>query len=158
MVNSHFYSLNVLRFLASKISAIFRILIYNGSFPTCWRLVHVTPIPKTSFSSFISDYRPIYITPILSKLFERLLTKRLSHFVEFFKFLPAGKFEFRKRLGINHAHLFLISDIQSALDSGIESHVVSLDFSAASDRVNHAALTNKLCSAGVAGSFLNILT
>ena len=76
--------------LVPKISAIFRILIRNGSFPVCWRLANVTPIPKASSSSFISDYRPISVTPLLSMFLQRLLAKRLSHYIEYSKYVPPG--------------------------------------------------------------------
>ena len=80
-------------------------------------------------------------------LFERLLDERLSYLLESSKFLPAGQFGFRENLGTNHALLFLIHKIPSALDLSIESRVVSLDFSAAFDRVSHSALIYKLRSA-----------
>ena len=85
--------------LAPEISTIFRILIWNGSFSVYWHLANVTPIPRNSSSSFISDYIPISITPIQSKLFERLLAKRLCQFLELPNFLPASQFGFRMRLG-----------------------------------------------------------
>ena len=41
------------------------------SFPSCWRLASVTPIPKDTPSSSVANCRPISITPVLSKVFER---------------------------------------------------------------------------------------
>ena len=69
--------------LAPKIAVIFRKLIRAGRFSLCWRTANVTPTSKTVFaSSSPSDYRPISITPILSKVFERLLAKRLNEYAE----------------------------------------------------------------------------
>ena len=52
---------------------IFRGLIATGSFPALWRTTNITPIPKgTSPSQFPLDYRPISITPIISKVYEKL--------------------------------------------------------------------------------------
>ena len=42
--------------------------------------------------------RPISITPILSKIFERLLVKRLFSFVNRLNVLPPTQFGFRKAL------------------------------------------------------------
>ena len=56
------------------------------------------------------------------------------------------------------ALLYLTHDSQSALDSGHESRLVSLDFSSAFDRVNHKALLYKVRSLGIGGSLHNILS
>ena len=49
----------------------------------CWKVGNITPVPKPgSANSCPSDYRPITITPVLSKLFERSLAKRLNNFTE----------------------------------------------------------------------------
>ena len=65
--------------LAPRLSVVFRRLIRLGSFPACWRQANVTPIPKGPSSSSVANYRPIFITPVLSKLFERLVVVRLDH-------------------------------------------------------------------------------
>ena len=48
--------------------------------------------------------------------------------------------------------------MESALESGQEARIVQIDFGAAFDRVNHQGILNWLCSAGVGGSVLSILT
>ena len=143
--------------LAPKLAVIFRILVRRGSFSECWRSGNITPIPKGSSSSpSPNEYRPITITPILSKIFERLLAKRLSIYLK--PFLPETQFGFRKGLGANDALLLLVHEMQSALDKNCESRLISLDFSAAFDTVNHKGLIFKLKSAGIGGNVLNILT
>ena len=39
-------------------------------------------VPKGSSSSKVEDYRPISITPVLSKVFEKIVGEKLSHFLE----------------------------------------------------------------------------
>ena len=48
--------------------------------------------------------------------------------------------------------------LQSALESGHEARIVQIDFSAAFYRVNNLGILYKLCSVGIAGSVLSILT
>ena len=48
--------------------------------------------------------------------------------------------------------------LQSALESGQDSRIVQIDFSAAFDRVNNLGILCKLCSVGIGGSVLSILT
>ncbi len=56
--------------LAPKLAVIFRALLRRFFFPVCWHTANVTSIPKgSSASTHPSDYRPISITPVLSKIF-----------------------------------------------------------------------------------------
>ena len=56
------------------------------------------------------------------------------------------------------ALLCMSHTLQSALESGQEARMVQIDFSAAIDRVNHQGFLYKLCSVGIGGSVLSILT
>ena len=70
-----------------------------GSFPVCWRVANVTPIPKGPPSSSSYNYRPISVTPILSRVFERVVSVRLGLFLEWRGVLPTTQFAYRKGLG-----------------------------------------------------------
>ena len=60
---------------------------------------------------------------------------------------------------MSHDALLCVSHtLQSALESGQEARIVQIDFSAAFDRVNHLGILYKLCSVGIGGSILSILT
>ena len=72
--------------------------------------------------------------------------------------LPTTQFAYRKGLGTCDAFLCVSHTLQSALESGQEARIVQIDFSAAFDRVNHLGILNKLCSVGIGGSVLSILT
>ena len=60
--------------MAPRLSIVFRRPVRLGSFPACWRQANVTPILKGSPSSSVVNYRPISITSVLSKVFERLVS------------------------------------------------------------------------------------
>ena len=130
------------RVLAPKLSAVFRRLLRSGSFPVCWRVANITSIPKGSPSPNVSNYRPISITPILSKVFEHLISTRLSRFLERSCLLSSNQFAYRKNLGTTDVLLTISHKIQSA-------RIVQLDLSAAFDWVNHDGLLWKLRSVGV---------
>ena len=72
--------------------------------------------------------------------------------------LPTTQFAYRKGLGTGNALLCMSHTLQSALESGQEARIVQIDFSAAFDRVNHQVILYKLCSMGIGGSILSILT
>ena len=136
----------------------FRRLVRLGSFPACWRQANVTPIPKGPPSSSIANYRPISITSVLSKVFVHLVSVRLGHFMECSGVLPATQFAYWKGLGTCDALLCVSHTLQSALESVQEARIVQIDFSTAFDRVNHQGILYELCSVGIEGSVLSILT
>ena len=72
--------------------------------------------------------------------------------------LPKTQFAYRKGLGTCDARLCMSHTLQSALERGQEARIVQIDFSAAFDRVNHQRILYKLCSVGIGGSVLSILT
>ena len=74
--------------LAAHLAVVFHRLLRFGSFPVYWRVANVTPIPKDPPSSSASNYRSISLTPILSKVFERLVSVRLGRFMECRGVLP----------------------------------------------------------------------
>ena len=74
------------------------------------------------------------------------------------QFLPTTQFAYRKGLGTCDALLCVSHTLQSALENGLEAQIVQIDFSAAFDNVNHLGILYKLCSLGIGGSVLSILT
>ena len=77
-----FFYKQVAREMASKLAVIFRHLVKGGNFPTCWRLADVVQVQKGSASSDVGDYRPFSITPVLLKVFEKIVGKKLRQLLE----------------------------------------------------------------------------
>ena len=91
-------------------------------------------------------------------VFERLLHVRLIRFIECSGVLITTQFAYRNGLGTYDALLCVSHTLQSVLKSRQVAGIVHIDFSAAFDRVNHQSILYKLCSAGIGGSVLSILT
>ncbi len=90
---------------ALKLGEVFSRLILIGTSPMCWRNANITAIPKGSPSSDACNYRPISITPLLSKSFEHVISCRLSRYLEQYHLIPANQFAYRKSLGTTDALL-----------------------------------------------------
>ena len=154
VLHSHSQSLAVVDVHTTHYCKSFGIYFLNRF--QCTALATVSCLCSANSCPF--DYRPITITPVLSKVFECLLAKHLNNFAEKKNLFPNLQFGFRKSLGTCDALLTVTNFVQKALDCGSEVHMVGLDFSAAFDRVNHKALIFKLRQLGVGGPFLSILT
>ena len=83
---------------------------------------------------------------------------RLGRFMERSGVLPTTQFAYRKGLGTCDALQCVSHILQSALQNGHEAWIMQIDFSAAFDRANHLGILYKLCSVGIGGSVLSILT
>ena len=105
-------------------------MLCEGLFPSQWCCVDIVPIPKGAMSFLLSGFRPISITPVLSKVYERLVSSRLCAFMETEGVFPMHQYAYRKGLGTCDALLDIVCAGQAALDSGRELAVVQIDFSA----------------------------
>ena len=86
------------------------------------------------------------------------MSVRLGRFMKCRDVLPTTKFAYWKRLGTCDALLCVAHILQSAFEMVHEARIVQIDFSAAYDRVNHHGVLYNLCSVGVGGSVLSVLT
>ena len=86
------------------------------------------------------------------------MSVRLGRFMERSGVLPTTQFAYWKSLGTCDALQCVSHTLQSALESGQEAQIVQIDCSAAFDRVDHLGILYKLCSVGIGGSVLSILT
>lgn len=145
-------------FLAPRLSRIFRLMVKGGNFPMSWRHANVVPVPKGAASPLVANYRPISITAVLSKVFERLLSCRLCGYLVKRNLLPSRQYAYRRGLSTCDALLDISHALQCALDAGSEARLVQIDFSGAFDKVNHAGLLYKLAAAGIGGSALSLIS
>ena len=55
---------------------LFNLSLSNSVVPIQWKLAWIRPIPKVSAPALHSDYRPISITPVLSRMLEKIVVRR----------------------------------------------------------------------------------
>ena len=113
--------------------------------PLQWKVAEVIMIQKPNKPpNEVTSYRPISILPILSKLFEKLLLKRLKHLAEERHLIPAHQFGFReKHSTIEQVHR-VTNVIEEAFNNRQICSAVFLDVAQAFDRVWHQGLEYKL--------------
>lgn len=130
--------------LAPVISKLFRLSLSSGTFPSTWKSSHILPIPKFGSLSNPNNYRPISITPILSKVLETLLSKQLLCDLENNTLLSDHQYGFRRHRSTGDMLAYVSHVWASSMDKFGETELVSLDISKAFDRVWHADLLAKL--------------
>jgi hypothetical protein len=64
--------------------------------PDAWKMAEVIMITKQGkLPNEVTSYRPVSLLPIISKLFEKLLMKRLKPLIESKNLIPSHQFGFR---------------------------------------------------------------
>lgn len=111
--------------------------MHASCFPSQWHCANIVPIPKGPISSLLSGIRPISITPVLSKIFERMVSSSLDSYMEREGIYPGQQYAYR--VGLETCVDLL--DIACAIG---ELAMVQIDFSAAVDHFNHVRLLFKL--------------
>ena len=126
-----------------------------GIFPDPLKLARVTPIFKDGSPDDPSNYRPISIISVLSKLVEKLTYNRLYKFIESNSILCNNQFGFCSRHSTTHAITNIYERILENVDQDKHTATIYLDLSKAFDSVNHDILLNKLKYYGIRGVALD---
>ena len=111
------------------------------------------PILKEAMSFLLSGFRPISITPVTLKTYERLISSRLCVFMESEGDFPRHQYTFRKGLESCDAMLEIVCAGQETLELAL----VLFDFSAAFDPVSHSGILHKLRDVGVGGAVFDVI-
>ena len=69
-------------FLGSPLTDVINTCTKNLCFPSAWKLARICAIPKGNQIKSEKDLRPISILPVLSKVYERLIFRQLSDFID----------------------------------------------------------------------------
>ncbi|GAA6075769.1 piezo-type mechanosensitive ion channel component 1-like, partial [Tachysurus ichikawai] len=64
--------------LADVFTDIFNISLSSAVVPTCLKTTTIVPVPKKSTVSCLNDYRPVALTPIVMKCFEKLVMRHIK--------------------------------------------------------------------------------
>ena len=90
--------------MAPRLSAMFRGLV-RWQFPCLPETGQCHHNSERSPSSSVTNYRPISITSVLSKVFERQVSVRFGRLMERSGVLPTAQFAYRKGLGTSDSFL-----------------------------------------------------
>jgi len=129
--------------LAPVITHLFNLSLSQSSVPSTWKHSTVVPVPKISHPKKESDFRPISVTPLLSRVFEKLFVRDY-----FFPSLPneilANQFAFRPTGSTTVALISFTHNVAELLEESPYVRCVLVDFSRDFDIVRHLVLFQKL--------------
>ena len=128
-----------------------------GYFPDKLKIAIIVPLHKGGERSDVLNYRPISLLPILGKLFEKIIKKRFTKFLDKYSLINPHQFGFRKGYSTELA----VAEVQNLLLKNLDDRKIScavfLDLAKAFDTVDHQLLLGKLKRHGIRGCALSLI-
>ena len=140
----------------SAVTKLFSRCSEKGMIPDIWKTARVTALHKKGSKCEARNYRPISLTCILCKLFEKVVRSHLiEHLQDHFHDAQHGFLSGRSCL----SNLFYCFDkIDEILAGGEDVDILYLDFQKAFDQVPHKRLLHKLKMYGITGKTLEVIS
>ena len=136
------------RILVKPISELCNLSMALGRFPDACKTAKVKPLFKKGSKTDPSNYRPISLLPLLSKVFERVVLDQTEEFLSLNKILHDYQSGCRKNHSTDTCLSFLNDKILKGFDDGLVTGTILIDLQKAFDAINHDILLKKLSIIG----------
>lgn len=138
-----------LRYCANQLSEVFSTLfqmcVNHCQLPLIWKSSTIIPIPKTKNPEQLTEFRPVALTSLIMKNFEKILKDEIVSLV--YDKLDPLQFAYQPGKGVEDAKLLILDKIYKHLEKP-KSHVRLLfaDFSSAFNKMQPHILIQRLSS------------
>ena len=129
-----------------------------GIFPTRLKYSQIVRIFKKGNKQELTNYRPISLLTSFSKIFEKVIYRRLYDHVTHYKILANEQYGFKNNHSTDKAIYHLTNNILKVLDDNQLVGGIFCDLTKAFDCVNHDILLAKLDFYGITGRAHKLLT
>ena len=152
---------STLKHCADQLSPVFTD-IFNTSLetchvPACFKTSTIIPVPKKTRTTGLQDYRPVALTSVVMKSFERLVLAFLKSITD--PLLDPLQFAYRANRSVDDAVNMALHFILQHLDAaGTYARILFVDFSSAFNTVIPSLLQDKLSQLGVPDSTCRWIT
>lgn len=143
--------------IAPLISHIVNLCIEHGSFPDKLKIAVVKPLYKKDDKQNMSNYRPVALISVFSKVIEKVIYNSLYGFFERHDLLVKEQNGFRKNKSINKAIFDLMQVALTQMNKRVPVSALYMDMTKAFDFVDHNILLSKLYAYGVRGNAYNLI-
>ncbi|XP_073426005.1 uncharacterized protein [Dendrobates tinctorius] len=134
--------------LAPILTNIYNVSLKECVVPQCWKNSTIIPVPKKVGSSELNDYRPVALTSVAMKVFERIMMSHLIKFTQ--KLWDPLQFAYKENRSANDTVNLALKYI---LDHTDERHsyvrILFMDFSSAFNTIDPNLLHKKMVALGV---------
>ena len=128
----------------APLTYVFNLSLQHNIFPNIWKSARVSSLYKDGDNTKPSNYRPILVLPILSKVLEHLVHDQVYTYISEAEYLSPNQAGFRKRSSISTCLIEFLDKIYDSMDNGCLSGVLFLDLRKAFDTVDHQIAISRL--------------
>ena len=132
-------------------------MIDKGQIPASWKFANTTPFFKKGLASEVANYRPISLTSVFCKLFERVTHEQMLAYLLKNNLISRHQHGFLAKHSTCTQLLKTVNDWSVALRNRNFVDIVYFDIAKAFDTVNHAKLIHNLQACGMDGNLLSLL-
>uniref|UniRef100_A0A8C5QZE8 Reverse transcriptase domain-containing protein n=1 Tax=Leptobrachium leishanense TaxID=445787 RepID=A0A8C5QZE8_9ANUR len=140
--------------IAKPVATLINESLATGYIPKLWKTARVVPIHKSGDNTLVSNYRPISLLPVMSKILDKCVYTQLHDYYQYQNYLTPDQSGFRPNHSTTTALLKVCNDIQAGMEQGNLTGAIFLDFAKAFDTVDHGILLQKLKNSGIGDSTL----
>jgi len=141
--------------ITKPLSVLINKSLAEGVFPKELKIAKIIPIYKAKDRDSLNNYRPISLLPSISKIYEKVVFKRLYTFLDNNDLIYESQYGFRPKHSTIDAIIEFINKVCTAIEKSETSVGVFLDLSKAFDTIDHNILLNKLNFYGIRGKALD---
>ena len=141
--------------IKDHIAFIVNLSITSNIVPTDMKFARVIPLFKKNSRSDVSNYRPVSILSIVSKILERAVYDQLERHLSDNGLIYSLQSGFRGSYSTDTCLIYLTDFIRSQMAAGKYTGMVLLDLQKAFDTVDHDILCTKLQAMGIHNNSVN---
>ena len=127
----------------------------SSKFPSILTLADIIPVFKKGDKECRNNYRPVSILNNMSKIFERIIFRQISNYME--SFLSNYQCGFRKGFSTQHCLLLMLKGWKRAVDNRKVFEILLTELSNVFDCLSHELLLAKLYAYGFSMSALRLI-
>ncbi|KAK0132601.1 RNA-directed DNA polymerase from mobile element jockey [Merluccius polli] len=135
--------------LAPVFTTIFNLSLAKSVVPTCFKRSTIVPVPKNVSPACLNDYRPVALTSVVMKCFERLIKHYICASLP--RTMDPLQFAYRSNRSTDDAVSQVLHTTRSHLDSQKRGYVrlLFIDYSSAFNTIVPTRLADKLIELGL---------
>ncbi len=145
---------SIVREISEPLANVFNKSLESGIFPNEMKFAEVIPVYKAKEKHLLTNYRPVSLLPVISKILKKIVHNRLYSFLIKNELLYKSQFGFKHNHSTADAILEFVGKIVKGFEKGDYTLALFLDLSKAFDTLQHSTLLRKMENFGVRGMAL----